>query len=285
MWKFISNDIVDTILPNLLAFFAAWIYSSQPLKNIAIPLLHCLIYSVIYIYTFCISNQINSIEEDKINKPYRALPTGYVTLSDTRKRLIAYNFLYLLIGGFYDILWWSLAWQVVTYLLNFFGWSHHWFTKNVLGMTLGTIILLNAQFNIAIQGVQLSITTIAYIFIISFWAGVALPIQDMRDQEGDREMGRKTLPLVYGDNQARRILFVNFALVCPGIFLLLLLTQLPFITVITSAIPAGILILSVATHWLIAFRILRFKTPKEDNLTYHIYVILFCISIPLICVL
>nr|WP_283093130.1 UbiA family prenyltransferase [Chitinophaga hostae] len=268
-----------------MAFFTAWIYSSQPFRDITLPLLRCLVYSVIYIYTFCISNQINSIEEDKINKPYRALPTGYVTLPGTRKRLLFYNVVYLLVGGLYDILWWSLAWQIVTYLLNFRGWSHHWFTKNVLGMTLGTIILLNAQFNIATESVHLSISTIAYIFIISLWAGVALPIQDMRDQEGDREMGRKTLPLVYGDHQARKILFINFALVCPIIFLLLLLTQLPFIIIITSGIPVAILVISIATHWLIAFRILRFKTPREDNLTYHIYVILFCISIPIICVL
>lgn len=280
IWRFINNDIWDTVIPCLLTFTTAWIYHKKGLDHFALQFFLSFLYTILYILTFCIANQIYSIEEDKINKPYRPLPQGLVTVKETQYRMVIYNIGFLLIAWPLHILWLAIAWQIVTFMLCKWGFSDHWFTKNPVCITLGTITLLAAEWRIVDvwdKGVW------AYIIVLSLWAGFGLPLQDMRDQVGDRLMGRKTLPLAIGDTNARWALSIYFFTVSPLIYLCFVLTQVSFAELTMNITALIVILVEVLWHWYIGIRLWVYKSPKEDDNTYHWFVYLFCVTIPIIC--
>ena len=285
-WQFINNDIWDTILPSLMIFFTGWVFQGRSWAELPLPFLTSLSYAVLYIYTFCMGNQIDGVEEDRLNKPYRPLVTGLVTLKETYFRFYIYNIVYVLYGLFLGVFWFSLAWIAVSYYLNLFGGSNHWATKNLVGMTLGTFILFNVQWQIALApGSTISTNLQVYFALMSAWAGAALPIQDLRDVAGDLKGGRKTLPIVVGDRKARLLLCVHFLIFLPGTFLGAMLTIDSLPEIFSNATDLVIFILQLAVHWLVAIRLLLYRTPEADHKTYHIYVLLFVAAIPMACVL
>lgn len=151
-------------------------------------------------------------------------------------------------------------------------------------MTIGTYILFAVHWGVATGGLQIPDSVMLYFVSMSIWAGASLPIQDFRDIEGDRVMGRKTLPLAIGDLNGRKVMAGYFLLIAPIILGLAMLTQLPFHQLFQTA---GGMIFSaqLMIHWIIAYRLLKFRSSVSDDRTYHIYVILFCAAIPLVCFL
>ncbi|WP_142687540.1 UbiA family prenyltransferase [Chitinophaga polysaccharea] len=246
-------------------------------------LVNSFIYAILYILTFCMLNQVNSVEEDSVNKPYRPLPSGLLTRRQTWIRIIVYSTLFLGFAAALNIFWISVAWQAVTYFLNIFGGSNHWITKNLVGMTIGTFLLLAAQWEIASPGEGVEMNVILYWSLISLWAGFALPIQDFRDIDGDRQMGRKTLPLAIGDNTGRNMMVVEYLFLLPFLFMAAMLSQKSFWILVTDPLDLSILIIQILVHWVIAFRLWFFRSPKQDDKTYHLYVYLFCAGVPAIC--
>ena len=53
--------------------------------------------------------------------------------------------------------------------------------------------------------------------VLSVYAGLVGNLQDLRDVEGDRKSGRKTMPIVIGLTGSRRLLSIAFAM-APVIF-------------------------------------------------------------------
>lgn len=282
VWKFIDNDIWDTVIPCIITFITAWVYAGRDWHDFPLYLSYCLVYTLFYILTFCVSNQVNSVEEDRINKPRRPLVTGFITETQARARLFVYNILFLITALALHLFWLAFAWQLITKMLCQWGFSNHWATKNLLCISLGTITLLAAEWNIV---ENISRNTWAYIVIISLWAGIGLPLQDLRDQAGDRIMGRKTLPLAIGDKRARIALSIYFVLISPIIYYMAVLTQVPLAEVAINTTALVILAVELLWHWYVALRLWLYKTPKEDDQTYHWFVYLFCATIPVICFL
>lgn len=269
-----------------MIFFTAWIYLGRSWLELPVPFITSLSYAVLYIYTFCISNQLDGIAEDRLNKPYRPLVTGLVSLKATRIRMYAYNALYLLYALFLGIFWFSLAWIVVSFYLNMWGGSNHWVTKNLVGMTLGTFILFNVQWSIALtpgQGISLNLEV--YFLLMSAWAGFALPIQDLRDTAGDLQGGRNTLPIAVGDQKARLILSIHYFFFLPAIFGCAMLSIDSLQKLLYTPLHLSIFLIQLLVHWIISFRLLKYRSPEQDHKTYHIFVLLFVAAIPMVCLL
>lgn len=282
IWRFINNDIWDTVIPCLLTFVTAWIYHSKPLSDFPLYFFYSAIYTLFYILTFCVSNQVSSIEEDRINKPDRPLPSGLITEKETRRRLLVYNILFLLVSIPLNLVLFAAAWMVITLMLCNWGCSNHWATKNLLCITLGTITLLAAEWSIVNE---IDKNVWMYILVISVWAGVGLPLQDMRDQDGDKIMGRKTLPLAIGDHKARWVLSIYFFIISPVIYYCAVLTQIPLSEIFVNTAAIIILVGEFFWHWWVAIRLWLYKSPKDDDKTYHYFVYLFIATIPVICIL
>lgn len=280
VWRFIKNDIWDTVIPCIIAFLTAFIYCKRPLSELPIVLLYSIIYTLLYILTFCVCNQINSVQEDRINKPDRPLVTGLINRQAAYYRLICYNILFMGAGVWLQILWLVLAWQITTLWLCQWGGSNHWVTKNLVCISIGTVTLLAAEWKIV---GEIKENVWAYIIVISCWAGFGLPLQDMRDQQGDQVMNRKTLPLAIGDTNARIYLSVYFLVFSPALYFGILLTQVHLSSIVTNHLILTIVILETLWHWAIAARLWLYKKPAEDNTTYHWFVYLFIVTIPMIC--
>src|SRR5260221_14441909 len=81
IWKVIVRDIPAALLPILLFSLGAWHYAGGSLTEVVFILARSSLYAFMYTWTFCLSNQIAGIEEDRINKPDRPLASGAITYS------------------------------------------------------------------------------------------------------------------------------------------------------------------------------------------------------------
>ncbi|CAG8574791.1 7553_t:CDS:2, partial [Gigaspora rosea] len=114
-------------------------------------------------------SQIASVEEDRINKPYRPIPSGLITIKGSKHRLVAI----------------SIIFPIIAYLIGAFGTliqlaSCHYI---IIDTKLSIFELLNSELGIFKLGIFFFVMTTAQ-------------VQDLRDQKGDKFVGRKTLPLL-----------------------------------------------------------------------------------------
>ncbi|MEG3437149.1 UbiA family prenyltransferase [Pannus brasiliensis CCIBt3594] len=272
-WQFIYRDISSAIVPELLFLLAALNSQSLPAIEWIGGLARGLLYFYLYLFSFCLSNQIVGIEEDRINKPDRPLVTGAVSHHGAIVRLAIGMALSLGVAWLWGVLEWAILWQVFVILYNFGRAGTHWLTRNLViaGATV-------AQLAPAWQLIR-PITPIAWHWILMA-AGMWLllgAVQDLRDIEGDRVIHRKTLPLVVGEIPCRILLISGF-IVFPIVFYFALMMSTSW----RGEIILGNMVLAVIS-WSIAVRILVFRSPQADDMTYKLFTYLYC-SIPFIAI-
>jgi 4-hydroxybenzoate polyprenyltransferase len=257
---FIKNDIWCTIISGTLATLSA-LKNSDNLHPYLIvsSLATSVVYFWLYIYLFTLGNQINGIEEDRINKPFRPIPSGLVSRDGASQRLLVANTLFLTLGYYGKIFDLALLWTVCSYLHNFKFWSTHWLTRGVV-MAAGVYSQLVPGYRI-VQPIDdfhhlWFIVLAGVIFII-------LPLQDLRDMVGDKVVKRQTLPLVYGETFTRYYLAFGMGLV-PIVLHFLLFKQLP-----QTATVILLEAIHVAACWNISKRLLTMSGPVTDHHTYR----------------
>jgi 4-hydroxybenzoate polyprenyltransferase len=265
-WRFVSQDLPGSIVPALLFLIAAWRNQAASLDDLLRGVLYGAILFFLYAYTFCVSNQMVGVEEDRLNNPERPLAAGLISDRGARQRLLISMALYTFCGWQFGVLEWVFLWQLVTLLYNFGGWSRHWFTKN-LSMALGSL----AQLACAWQLIG-PITGDArrWVILLSFVVFAIIAVQDLRDIEGDRESGRRTLPLVWGEKMTRTLLTIGFSALPVLLADWLLLAGGWTLAVVLCSI--GLATLS----WMIAARISLYRTPQADHRTYMLFTVIYC---------
>lgn len=265
-WQFVARDLPGSVVPALFFMIAAWRSQAAPLNDLILGLIYGAILFWLYAYTFCVSNQIAGIEEDRLNKPDRPLVTGLISYRGAQQRWLASMVLYALCGWQFGVLEWVFLWQLVTMLYNFGGWSSHWLTKN-LSMALGSL----AQLACAWQLIE-PITPEArrWVILLSFVVFAIIAVQDLRDIAGDRAAGRRTLPLVWGETLTRALLTIGFS----GLPVLLVnwMLRLQGYTLAVLICGASLAVLS----WIIAARISLYRTPQADHQTYTLFTLIYC---------
>lgn len=267
VWKVIVRDIPAALLPIVLFSLAAFHSSSQPVSHLPIVLMHNVAYAFMYTWTFCLSNQISGVAEDRINKPDRPLVTGELSYRGALIRWLASMMLYTFLGWRLGVLEWVLLWQIVTILHNFARFSRNWIAKNV-SMGLGTISQLAAAWQMVTP-----ITPVAWrwIILLAFIIFPLVSLQDLRDMSGDVKTKRITLPLAIGENPARWLLGIGFGL-------------LPVITNYGFFQPAGFSWFSLVAQLalaafcvLIAIRVVTYRIPEADHHTYMLFCWWYCV--------
>ncbi|KAJ7877460.1 hypothetical protein B0H13DRAFT_2347143 [Mycena leptocephala] len=191
-WDFTWRDWSMSIIPGAMRTIAALrSLDSAPTDLVIQSLMRSVIYFLLYIYSFDIANQINGVAEDRINKPDRPLSSGRVTLQGAYIRWYATTFVHLVLGA---------AW-------GFYGGDKHWVPKNLGFMTIGVFCLLQAGWGLV---APITAREWRWVLLLSGVFGIVASVQDMRDVEGDRVAGRRTLPIVLGATSAGswRLLFV-----------------------------------------------------------------------------
>lgn len=260
-WRFVQNDVWAGVLPGLAFTLAALRQEHAAAATFLRTLLESALYFWLYLYGHTLANQIVGIDEDRVNKPARPLPSGLVSRQGAFWRLAAVTGLFVAAGALLGIGRWALLWAATYLLLNFYG-HRHWFFKNSLPMSVGAVAMLGAAWELVRP-----LTAVEWQAVLSIAGFVALtsPIQDFRDIEGDRLLHRKTLPLAVGERRGR--ILVSLALVAwlPAAYFLLMRPALGSLA--GKAFAAALTLLELG----VAARLLRFRGAAADHRTYRLY--------------
>lgn len=265
-WAFVAGDLSSAVAPPLLFSLVAWKVSGAHWGLLPTVLARSLLYFWLYIYTFCLANQLTGIEEDKTNKPHRPLVTGLVTPESARLRLLVTMVLFMLVGSWFGVPVHAALWLLVIVVHNLANLARHWLVKNAC-MSVGIVVQLGAAWQLVTP-----LTAQAWRWIL-FPAVVILPLvslQDLRDMAGDARAGRCTFPQKYGERFTRRFLGVFFGALPLGIHFTLMrpLGDGPLVWLCDG----GLGLLSL----LIAVRVLRLRSPGDDHRTYLFLTYWYC---------
>lgn len=267
-WRFVRNDIWAGILPGLAFTLIALRQAHAAPPDAARILAWSVLYFWLYLYGHTLANQIVGIDEDRVNKPERPLPSGLVSREGAWRRLAVVTGLLIATGFLLGIGRWALLWAATYLLLNFFG-HRHWFWKNTLPMSAGAVAMLCAAWEMVRP---LTVVEWRTILCIAGFVAVTSPIQDFRDIDGDRVLNRRTLPIAVGERRGRILISLALVAWLPVAWLLL-----------WSALggPGGKAFATALTilELAIAGRLLRFHGPAADHRTYRLYEQLYCLYV------
>jgi len=263
----VRRDLSAAFFPALIFALAARVADGGGLAPGALALAACAAYFGLFIYGFCLDNQIRGVDEDRLNKPDRAIPAGRLSLDGARRRRTAVLALFVALGLALGVPLQSAAWVALTALNHHAGWDRHWFTKNIGVVGLGAIAQLFAAWTIAAPAAPCPWT---WILALAATLGVAMCIQDFRDVAGDALLRRRTLPLAIGEIPARALCAIALALLPLVLHAALIaaggVTPLEFLFDATfTAFCAAI-----------AHRVWTRRTPRDDDRTYRLLPRLYC---------
>lgn len=225
---------------------------------------------------FNIDNQrrAEAILEDKLNKPWRTMPSGRMTPKEALSLMLClyglalYSSLYL--GGLR---------QSSALVLLGFGYNElnladkTWFSRNAIN-ALGFCCFTSGALEVTL-GKYLEYSQHAQVLR---WLGViaavvftTVQMQDMADQEGDRLRNRRTMPLAIGDGMARWVSAVSmcfWSYFCPKFWKL----------------DMGSLFCLGGFGMFVAFRTLAFRNVMDDERTFRLWNIWMAVlySFPLV---
>ena len=213
LYLFTANDITFMLAP--MSICGALLPLAPGLHQYAVPPLHVIIIRyplvLIWVWTnllqFNLSNQSQpgAVLEDQINKPWRPIPAGRVTVAGAHRllrtlRLVTVG-MSVVMGGTAS----CIALTLLTWWYNDLGGGDHWLLRNFINAG-GYLSFLTGAMRVA-RGPQdgqiYSSEGLQWLGIIVMIVVSTMHTQDLYDQEGDSLRGRTTIPLVFGDMNAR----------------------------------------------------------------------------------
>ncbi|KAH7919944.1 hypothetical protein BV22DRAFT_1022117 [Leucogyrophana mollusca] len=193
LFLFTQSDITTTVIPiTLFAIVAA------PACDLS-HALHAVFWIWLHLLQFDVANQVLDPDEDKVNKATRPLPAGRITLTNAIYLRWALVPICLAVSALYsaETLGASVAMASLTVWYNEFRAHSHWLSKNVMtavgfaSFELGGTLVAGCDRSRLEPVGALAIALSTGVFITTLHA------QDFKDEEGDRLVGRKTLPIVF----------------------------------------------------------------------------------------
>lgn len=235
-------------------------------------------------YIFDIANQSTSPEEDKINKPYRPIPAGLISVNEARTRwalswLAGSILTYYLLGTW--SMWHMLHWQVLVFILYAYPAWQSWFMRSYFAAAGYAILgrLLNEMLTKHTKGWDVSLYTELCIF---FWFLATVHIQEFHDVEGDRKSGRKTLPVLLSPGQ------LHVLRACTSTFFVifsLILYACAYQRRTTQPLVLLLGLLQQVLSCVVAYRVLFSTSRSMDKRTYIFYYYAHALTIQMLLIL
>lgn len=251
---FTKSDIKTIVIPiTCLSVFSA------PLASLS-QLLPVIFWLWLQLLQVDVSNQVLDPEEDKKNKPYRPLPAGRITYEAAYVLRWVLPLLCLVWSARYskEVMYASLANCIATFFYHELGFaSGHWLGRNILN-TIGYASFEVGACLIAGKNIH-SLDYTAWMSIICS-AGIittTIHAQDFKDIEGDKEVGRHTLPLEH-PIVARYTIFV-------AVFFWSIILSL--VWSLSTSHATGFTLLGST----VGLRFLTKRSIKNDERSYYLY--------------
>ncbi|KAH7921940.1 hypothetical protein BV22DRAFT_1175647 [Leucogyrophana mollusca] len=252
IFLFTRSDYKTILLPVTLAAAAA--APPSGLGNLA----HTVTWIWFHLLQANVSNQTFSKHEDLVNKPWRPLPSGRISIEDSRK--LRWYLLAICLGlSSYFGRWVvvsSAALSVVELVHDDLGLSYHPVYKNLcnvggyLTFELGATLILSS-------GSSLDKVTFIALFISGLVIFTTIHVQDFGDADGDRLSGRRTLPIVAPEGSRTFIL-----------------AALPLWSLVLSTIwdlgPLSSMVF-VLMGAFVGVQCFRFRDARHDQISYVLY--------------
>ena len=160
------------------------------------------------IAAFCLGASANSIndyfdvEADRINRPRRPIPSEDVSASTAQV-----TWLILLVVGVVLSFILSVGHGVLALLA---GWAMFWYSASLKRQsTFGNIVVALVVGLVVVYGAMLhriNMPVMVGAVFALLTTMVREIIKDIEDQEGDRKVGSRTIPIVHGVQTARRVI-------------------------------------------------------------------------------
>ncbi|TAQ86940.1 hypothetical protein B7494_g4737 [Chlorociboria aeruginascens] len=269
-WDFIESDFVTFAVPNtafgVFSAFAASILVKDPFSTapsaaqILQRLPWILAFNIGNLLVFDLANQRSprSVAEDRINKPWRPIPQGKITTDQTRRLML------VVIPAVLALNYALGAWRqgvfihILTWLYNDLGGGDEAFVREMI-IAVAYGFFNSGSLTVAVgPAYSLSLLGIVWTAIVSGVILTTMQVQDLKDQEGDRTRGRKTIALFLGERISRASIafFVCFwSFVCEYFWGLG-----PLAFSVTAAAAA-----------IVVMRVLFVRSPKGDARTWRLW--------------
>lgn len=200
---------------NLPAMLAAFIGSLLPRLFIRpMPLetnfwasIRILLMCFLFTYVFDIGNTTSSVEEDRINKPHRPIPSGLMTLKQGYSRwILSWLLAHCIAWMFYGR---SPAFLIIfeeLWVFTFYVWPtfRHWISKTIMSTTLAYVIL--RLVNVTVTDIKSWSMDTGPDLIIAAWTFCSIHLQDFRDVEGDYKTHTVTVVTMLSPASRRKTL-------------------------------------------------------------------------------
>ena len=180
---------------------------------------------VIWVWTnllpFAIDNQRqpDAVEEDKINKPWRPLPSKRMSPEQAKKWMLCLYPVAICVSFLLGGLKQCIALLVLGIWYNdFAGADSSCFSRNLIN-ACGFVSYASGAMEVALgQSPPTSPTMVSWFVLIAMVVFSSVHSQDLPDLEGDRVRGRCSVPLTMGEAWARWTIAVSvgvFSFYCP----------------------------------------------------------------------
>ncbi|KAF8177699.1 UbiA prenyltransferase family [Pholiota molesta] len=191
---FTKSDIKTTLIP--VTFFAI---AAAPINNIS-QLPHVVFWTWIHLLQFDVSNQTMDPDEDALNKNDRPLPSKRITLKNAIiLRWILVPFCFAISSAYsVEALYSSVALVLLTVLYNeLAAHAGNFVVRNMVNA--GGFMAFEFGATLLAGSDRERINTIAVLAVCISGGIFATTIhaQDFKDAEGDRLIGRQTIPIVF----------------------------------------------------------------------------------------
>jgi 4-hydroxybenzoate polyprenyltransferase len=269
IWLITRNDLKSIVLPETA--FGTFSALSGPLlttnNNPSLTVIlaripRVVLWNWLNVLIFDVANQRlpNSVLEDSVNKPWRALPSRRITPSSARRLLLflipVVFFATIYLGGVEE----TVLMMVLTWMYNDLeGADENYIARNLINCA-GFMCYSSGTTIVAAGYGQHTLSSRAYT-----WLGIVggivfstLQMQDMSDVEGDKARGRRTLPIVHGDRAARWSIAIPvtiWSFFCPWFW----------------EVEKTAWVTSLAVGGLLVWRVLMLRSVPADKATWKVW--------------
>lgn len=230
-WLFTRSDVITFVLPSTLfgifGLFSGLNVSSQShpvqLDDILRRLLNVVAFNWFNTLIFDIANQRlpAAIIEDAANKPWRPLPTKRITPDAAKALLLITIPVVLVLANLYNVGFETATLITMTWMYNDLGRGDvDYLVRNAL-VAAAFALYNTASLKLALDVDHLSMISATgrqWILIVSGIVLTTMHVIDLKDQEGDRQVARRTAPLILGNDFTRWTLVAGvgfWSLFCP----------------------------------------------------------------------
>jgi 4-hydroxybenzoate polyprenyltransferase len=278
--RLMQSNLVGFAFIFIGALLLRVIRSPMILTELAAPIVDIVMSGLLCTYIFDIANQTSSPEEDYLNKPYRPIPAGLITIGQAKTLwMLAWSLGPLYVYHFFGL--WAmlhlLHFQALIFACYVWPQWYPWFMRNYLA-SAGYFILMRLS-NQVLQRHKLDWNiSFSIELIVTIWFLGSIHIQEFHDLEGDRKSNRTTLPMLLSDRGLKMLRAGTSAFIfvfSSG------LSLFPLYTKTYSTFILSVCALQQIQSCVLAYRILFSNSVCTDRTTYHVYYYPTALSISL----